>query len=104
PLSVLPALKSYTASLKAAICCRKIFVNAARATAPVCSMSRIASLNRVVLAGVPRKNQPAIVSDGKFNPPPHLSSRKNPSFVDPHDFSPSYLLQRGVIHQLLKSV
>jgi hypothetical protein len=67
-------------------------------------MSRIASLNGVVLASVARKNQPAIVSNNKLNRPPHLSSREKSRFVDPHDFSPSYILQRRAIHQPLKSV
>src|SRR5271166_5921054 len=56
---------------------------------------RIASLNSVVLARVPRKNEPAIVLGSKVNRPPHLSSGEKSSFVDPHEFSPSYVLQRG---------
>ena len=96
PLSVLPALRSYTASRKAAICCRKIFVNAACATAPARSISpqRVTSLDCMVLAGVTRKNEPAIVSSSKLNRPPHLPGREKSSFVYPYDFSPSHILQQ----------
>src|SRR5262249_15891476 len=56
------------------------------------------------LPSVSRKNQPTIVSGSEVNRPPHLSSREEPGFIDPHDFYPSYVLQCGAIHQLLKSV